>query len=191
MKIKKPTKSCRITKPLVVAGWDMGSKNTAASVIHVYSKGPVISRIERISSEMITPLINDLTQTGEASAFFQFTKAVLKWINKYKPDIVMCERFISRGLRGSIGEKVTYMLGIIATICRRKNIKFILVSAQSWKNTFCRRHFSKDKLEAMYLAVRKKNAHLVDSFLIAVFAAGGFPFLNEKRIDKLMENMRP
>lgn len=191
MKIKKPTKSRPIAKPLVVAGWDMGSKNTAASVIHVYSKGSVISRIERISSEMITPLINDLTQKNYWTSHLQFAKAFLTWLKKYKPDVVMAERFISRGLRGSIGEKVTMMLGIMAEICRRKKIQFILVSAQSWKNTFCRRHFSKDKLEAMYLAVRKKNAHLVDSFLIAVFAAGGFPFLNEKRIDKLMENMRP
>ena len=137
--------------------------------------------------------INDLTQDLFTADHVKFIEAFLAFIDEYKPDEIMAERFISRGLKGSMGEKVSAMLFTMATICWYRNIKFTLVAAQAWKNTFNKRHFYPAKLDELYKMVGKtKNAHRVDSCLIACYALNGFEYLaKNNRVDKLVLKVKP
>jgi hypothetical protein len=168
---KKQNNPPKLVKRMTVLAMDMGVANTALTVIRVLRNADGTLRKVRLKhGEMVQPLITDLNTPLQAQvrAFKSYISEVVKF---YQPDAFVGERFISRGLRGAMGEKVTMMLTLVASICDDHKIPYALVTAGAWKNRFTKKAFSKDELEWLYRQSRK-HMHLMDSMLIASDHAG-------------------
>lgn len=154
----------------IVASFDLGPNNTSISVIEAIYKNNNIHRVTILHSSMIEHSIDNLTEEFHSKCIL-FIKEIKNIVKLYEPDMVLFERFQQRAMRkGAVDEKISIMNGIIASSClifRPKTIVRPVTPAQ-WKNRFYQ-FFGKDTLTSLY-EQNKKHAHMIDSFLISIYA---------------------
>jgi Holliday junction resolvasome RuvABC endonuclease subunit len=59
---------------------------------------------------------------------------ITKLIKRYKPSIVICERFMFRGGGSMYAEVINHVIGALVYACSRKDINLRLVQASHWKH---------------------------------------------------------
>lgn len=97
-----------------------------------------------------------------------FTREMRSLLDKWRPDVICAERFMVRGrFNGASAEKVSLMIGITYEMARRRDIRMILISSATWKNSI-QRLFDR-RLEELYGMFKPLPPHVIDAHLQAVF----------------------
>ena len=114
---------------------------------------------------MIQNTIQDLKGYNIKPVVLAFNKEICALIRKFKVTEVTMERFVSRGLLGSLSEFICIMQGILAINTRIK--VFNLVMAATWKNAFNKNYNLKD----FYKEAKAKQIepHEIDAVLIGLY----------------------
>lgn len=114
---------------------------------------------------MVKHTIQDLKGLNLKSVVLKFHKEIDVLIKKYNVTELTMERFVSRGLMGSLSEFICIMQGILAIHPRIK--VFNLVTAATWKNSFNK---SFDLKEFYKMAHKLKILpHEVDATMIGLY----------------------
>lgn len=146
-----------------VLSMDPGSSNMGIAVTE-YSYDHQSARVlcNAIMKSPVKGIAKDLRKSRD-----RFLEELHLWIDLYKPDAMIIERYMSRGIRGSTGEEINIMIG--AAITEFKDIPTLLVSAATWKNDF-RRQFpnDQDNLKRLY-KVCKTTPHQLDAVLQGLY----------------------
>jgi hypothetical protein len=139
---------------------DPGSRNMGISIVATNSN----RKVKVVANAIVTNPIYDLTQFGTQRALF--LDEMDRWIELYKPDGIIAERFQTRGgsSMGPLIECVSSMNGLLAG---HYNIPVKFITAATWKNNFHRR-FPKHTLDELYRLCRTAP-HQLDSSLIGVY----------------------
>lgn len=146
-----------------VIGMDPGTHNFAFTVIQ-YKDG----KRRLIDAGMIQNTILNLTHPLYRREQRLFLEEIDALLNKYRPDLVIMERFQNRGRTGKTIECVNVMIGLISIKMLEK--RFLLVVASQWKNQFNRQ--SPIPLKVLYSVIKKATGcpnHVVDAFLINMY----------------------
>lgn len=113
-----------------------------------------------------------------------------------QPDIVVIERFQTRGLMGTTVELVGFMLGLIAGHINRRNSDHNLhtvfrpIVASQWKNAVNKKA---DLLEIYAKLDGPHQHHRLDAFLMALYAFPNkdvYKFLTEEKVDSIASYIR-
>jgi len=145
--------------------FDPGTKNFGVSATSIVKGRPEILHLGLLKNP-ITDLKNGEREIQE----YAFTREVLKLIRLYQPSTIVIERFQNRGRgMGALVEKVSYMIGLLARICRKNNIQLILYVASQWKNDIKRK--TGKKMEEYYKHVKPNPPHVLDAFLLGMYYA--------------------
>ena len=147
-------------KSQTILAFDPGKTNMAYAIHKKTGK-----KIEVLEFGMFKNTITDLKPQNLKDTVKDFNKAVVSLIKKYSVEEVSMERFISRGLLGSLAEYICIMQGIIA-INKRVKI-FNLVAAATWKNSFNKNY----NLKQFYKDAKEHGiiVHEVDAILIGIY----------------------
>lgn len=161
-----------------VLALDPGSKNMAISVIAANEKG----RVKVVANSLLAHPIDDMTRImaqGEA-----FICEIEKWVDLYEPNGIVIERFVSRGLHGSLGEYVSAMIGMLRM--RYRSLPLLPIMAATWKNAFNRRH--RVELNDLYPQCMT-TPHQLDSCFIGIYGLekGLKVQLNYDPVDVMLE----
>ena len=165
--------------PFRIMGIDPGTKNMSWSIIEAKEKG----YYKIISHGMFKYPINDLTTNGSAIQADNFAYESNSLICKYNVSRIVAERFISRGIRGGVIEKVNYMLGMLDVGIKEPGMdgQFMLITPAQWKNQF-NKHCS---LENLYkdpqIKLNKITKHQIDATCIALYGMANWlkvPYFN-------------
>jgi Holliday junction resolvasome RuvABC endonuclease subunit len=121
----------------------------------------------------------------DAKEIRAYRQTWIKLIKLYKPDIIVCERFLVRMFGTKNIELIAFALGILQELCFKYKIEFILLVSQQWKNSMNRR-YGKGALKNMYNSVggihikkdKRIAAHRVDAALLGAYVASGNNFKN-------------
>jgi len=101
-----------------------------------------------------------------------FRLEIKEWVDEFEPDAQVIERFMTRGIGGTLIEEVGISIGIVTTNFRtRANgtpMPFKLLPASQWKNDFNRK--SPTLLNDYYPRVRI-SPHQIDAALLARYGA--------------------
>lgn len=145
---------------ITILGCDPGKVNYGYAVVRVGLDMPF--RYKVLETGMIVNRIDDLT--GDSKALVDKHVAEMTGlVAKYKVDVIVAERFQSRGLKGNLSELVNMMLCCLYFL----PVKDVtVITASTWKNAFNR----KQDLKAFYKAV-KLVPHRIDATCIALFGA--------------------
>jgi hypothetical protein len=141
-----------------VLALDPGSKNMAISVVAVNDQ----NKVRVIANSLLKHPIYDLTRFGAQRK--AFLSEIAEWVDLYQPNGIVIERFVSRGLHGSLGEYVSSMIGLIGG--RYPDLPLLPLMAASWKNAFNRRH--PVQLDELYPQCRT-TPHQLDSSFIGIY----------------------
>lgn len=136
---------------------DPGKVNFGFSVLE-----HVDGRYRVCRAGMIVHTIKDLKTNSITSGIDAFRSEISTITSKYQINTVVAERFLSRGLLGSMSEYINIMLGVIGGM--PEITTFTLVTPATWKNA-AKRVFSIDD-------VYKKcgvTHHHVDAALIGIY----------------------
>lgn len=119
--------------------------------------------------------VNDLKPVNLLAAFDTYRQEILSIINRFNITEVVAERFVSRGLLGSLSEYVCNMQGITASIPGLT--VFQLVMPATWKAAF-NKNF---KLNDFYKVVKKEagmTPHQLDAVCIGLYFLSGKELFN-------------
>lgn len=126
---------------ITVLSMDPGTTNYAASVLR-FAPGP------RLKMKVLgTKLVENTVRNPAALnvEYRRFMSEILILESEFGPfDLVVAERFQSRGLKGTTIESINMMLGVLATMYPQ----LALYTASTWKNSFNRR-FNEDGVKAL------------------------------------------
>lgn len=144
-----------------ILSFDPGKTNMAYSVILKDGR----KTPEVLEYGMIVNTITDLKPHNLKEVVKKFNREVVKLLKRYDIDEVTMERFVSRGLMGSLAEYICIMQGIVS-INKRVTI-FNLVMAATWKNQFNKSY----DLKEFYKDAKslKIQVHEVDAILIGLY----------------------
>jgi Holliday junction resolvasome RuvABC endonuclease subunit len=59
---------------------------------------------------------------------------IMRLIRKYKPSVVLCERFMFRGGGSMYAEVINHVIGALVYACAKKGVNLRLVQASHWKH---------------------------------------------------------
>jgi hypothetical protein len=148
---------------LIILGLDPGKNNFGAAVSKIDIKTGLRSKV--LHTRMIENAIIDLTGNIDKERK-KFSKELSKIIKEFSVDVLIAERFMTRGrFSGASTEYISFMLGIISTI--NKETRFI--TAAQWKNAFNKI----TPLEDFYSEI-PIVPHKIDAALISLYAAHYF-----------------
>lgn len=101
-----------------------------------------------------------------------FVSEIKEWVDEFEPDAQILERFMTRGIGGTLIEEVGIMIGTVTTRFNKRvdgtTMPFKLLPASQWKNDFNRK--SPVELKEFYKMVRI-SSHQIDAALIARYGA--------------------
>jgi len=155
---------------------DPGTTNYAASVIKLASSSRLKIRV------MGTKLVYDTIKNPATirNEYRSFMAEILSLESEFGPfDLVVAERFQSRGLKGITIESINMMLGILVTLYPQLH----LYTASTWKNSFNRRFKEEDvkPLNELYDELKelvkplpkaeRKTVHELDCSLMGIYHA--------------------
>jgi len=138
----------------------------------------VLSSVKYLAVGKLEHPIADL-KTDIVAEHGRFVKEVRGIINKYKPDLIVVERFQTRGgkaasFMGAILESVNIQIGTILSLAATKKIPATIIIAATWKNAV--KHAG-IKIDDVYKA-NKKNPHVIDAALMGIYLVGCLKYLN-------------
>jgi len=164
-----------------IGAFDLGSVNTAFSLIKV-SKKPVIKH-----AFMVPPSLRDLKDAAFPKQMRKLKRTLAKLLDKYKPDEVIAERYMNRGIKGVQVEILGILLGCLSTLCLQRKIPMRLVTASTWKLAVNRRE--KGLLDKFYSYFPSNKRHRVDAIMIGMWHIDKKFGMNVKRIEKYISKM--
>lgn len=139
----------------ILAAFDMGTNNFGFAVFNGKNQ---------IAGGLFPFAIKSLLDNDREKQFKKFVRQMKKFIDKYKLDIIVMERYQNRGrFRGKGIELINIMIGIIMTLANQKRIKTELITAATWKNNY-NKTFNSD-LKYLYKDYKKVPPHLLDAHL--------------------------
>jgi len=176
---------------LTILSMDPGTTNFAASIIRVASVGESL-KTQVIGTRLVTNTIKvpgDLVREARA-----FRAEIFSLESSHGPfDLVVAERFQSRGLKGLTIESINMMLGVLATMFD----SFTVYTAATWKNAFNRKFNLKElyeiqkQLNKPIKKSERRTVHELDCTLMGLFHAckhlGYDPFSQIEDNDKLLK----
>lgn len=140
-----------------ILAFDPGSRNMGIALVAKKGKNLGV-----IANSVMTNPVNDLTMVNAPKQ--KFIDEVGRWVDEYKPQGIIAERFQTRGLGGPLIEQVSFMLGLLAG---HFGLPIKLITASTWKNKFQRR-FDIDLKEDVYKEI-KIQPHQLDACLIGCY----------------------
>lgn len=141
-----------------ILSFDPGSRNMGIACVGV-RKGKIKVIANAIMEHPLQSLACQYRTNREI-----FVNEACRWFDAYDPQLLIMERFQTRGHGGPLIELVATMNAVISTIDRSKPCK--LVTAATWKNAFNRR-FDVD-LKELYRECAT-TPHQLDAVLIGCF----------------------
>jgi Holliday junction resolvasome RuvABC endonuclease subunit len=172
---------------------DGGSVNWGIAVIDVNKKyinvvkhGFVTTCVFNFSSKPLKTKTAILEPVQEQLP--TFVNDVKDYIKKYKPDVVVCERFMARrGIQTKIAETISFMNAIWVTEALSKKINYHLLTASQWK----RKLNQKMNIDTIYKIAkeRKITNHEVDAIFMGIYISNAEPYswITEKKIQTLLD----
>lgn len=156
---------------LTVLGFDPGTVNFGVAVSKIFGCDS-IERINVLETAMLGNPLTDIVADMQ-SQYASFSAEIRSYIDTYDPDVIVIERFASRGLKGKTIELVGFMIGAIIAIAssyneKGKHIIIRPVMPASWKNQVNRA----SDLDYLYKGFKTKKvvAHKVDAALMSLYA---------------------
>lgn len=144
-----------------VLGLDPGSTSMGISAVdYVYGRPVLIANAVMVNP--IKGLTKDLINKK-----YLFMQEIAYWVETYNIKSIAIERFQSRGLKGTLIEEISMMIGFI--IERYSELDLRLYTAATWKNQW-HRQFSGYNLKDLYKVCRAQP-HQLDATLIALHHA--------------------
>jgi hypothetical protein len=163
---------------LRVLGLDPGTANFGAFGGIIGAKA-----VEPILTEMISTALKAFTGADFNIRLDAFIKDIDRILAIVDPDVVLIERFQTRGLQGTTVELVGFMIGIVASrlkiyeIAKNKTVNLRPIIAGQWKN--CLNKNSKIPLDDMYKMLGStKLHHRLDAMMMASYAVGDSLYKN-------------
>lgn len=165
-KVRKPNKEytlvpCTRKHDYRILACDPGTKNFGIACVGVRD-----GKVDVIASAVLTHPMYELTADVMRQREL-FSKEIRQWFKLYSPNLVIAERFQTRGNGGPTIETVSLMLGLLGAF---KRIPYKYVIAGQWKNAFNKRWANGDKefLKDLYKDCRT-TPHQLDASLIGVY----------------------
>jgi hypothetical protein len=138
---------------------DPGSTNYGMAVVEATPEGGI--RI--VANSLCSNPVYDLTQFNEQRK--AYIAEIDQWVKLYEPNGLVAERFLSRGLQGSLGEYVSCMIGFTAQ--EYDHLSFLAPMAATWKVPLQKR-FGFD-LKELYKQCGT-TPHQLDACFIGIYA---------------------
>lgn len=192
--VERNLNGVRDTDGLRVLALDPGTKNFGVfgGILH---GAKTLHAVKPLVSKMLANPVISLGGTLEDNTnnFLSEFEALLDLV---EPDVVVIERFQTRGLMGTTVELVGFMLGLIGGCVRRRNITnevhtvFKPIIASQWKNAVNRKLSLPDVYEKLGSG---KLHHRMDALLMSLYAFPDkdvYSTLSESRIDGLVEYIK-
>jgi hypothetical protein len=142
-----------------VFSMDPGSTNYGMAVVEATLDG----KVRVVSNSLCSNPVYDLTQFNEQRK--AYIAEIDQWVQLYEPSGMVAERFLSRGLQGSLGEYVSCMIGFTAQ--KYDHLSFFAPMAATWKVPLQKR-FSFD-LKELYKQCGT-TPHQLDACFIGIYA---------------------
>ena len=165
-KERKPNKEytlepCKRKHDYRILTCDPGTKNFGIACVGVKDQ-----KIDVIANAVLTNPMYELTADVMRQRDL-FSKEIRQWFKMYNPNLVIAERFQTRGNGGPTIETVSLMLGLLGAF---KRIPYKYVIAGQWKNAFNKRWAEGDKefLKGLYKDCLT-TPHQLDATLIGVY----------------------
>lgn len=138
---------------------DPGIRNYGIACVGVKNGKPDV-----IANALLEKPITQFT-SGFMTQRRMFSKELRRWFEMYEPDLVIAERFQTRGNGGPTIELVSAMNALLGVIDASLPVKYI--PASQWKVAFNRR-WGDDELKSMYEDCLT-TPHPLDASLIGVY----------------------
>lgn len=163
-KQRKPNKEyelerCSRKHDYRILACDPGIRNFGIACVGV--KG---DKVDVIANALLEKPITQFT-AGYVEQRRAFSLELRRWFNLYEPDLVIAERFQTRGNGGPTIELVSAMNALLGVINAKLPVKYI--PASQWKVAFNRR-WGDDELKSMYVDCMT-TPHPLDAALIGVY----------------------
>ena len=191
---KKFEQNCKLT----IIGLDPGQKNFSLTVQTVSKKKLSIKKTS-IIPHTIENLKNNPEKNKNLPEFIEQFKSFIGYTNEilnyWKPDIVCIERFQGRGIKGSLGETINYMISCWVFCSVSIGTETYIVTPAEWKNKFEKNYVL--SLKNFYSNAEANGIpnHCVDSFLIGNYSLSlalnnkPFYFLSNKTLETIINEM--
>lgn len=138
---------------------DPGSTNYGMAVVEATPDG----KVKILANSLCSNPVYDLTQFNEQRK--HYINEIDQWVRLYEPKGLVAERFLSRGLQGSLGEYVSCMIGFTAQ--KYDDLPFLAPMAATWKVPLQKR-FGFD-LKELYKRCGT-TPHQLDACFIGIYA---------------------
>lgn len=163
-KERKPNKEyvlepCKRKHDYRILTCDPGTRNFGIACVGVKNGKPDV-----IASALLTNPITSLTADVMKQRDL-FSAEIRQWFEMYDPDLVIAERFQTRGNGGPTIELVSVMNALLGAVRR---IPYKYIPASQWKVPFGQRWGDKEFLKGLY-ADCLTTAHQLDAVLIGVY----------------------
>jgi hypothetical protein len=163
-KERKPNKEytlepCTRKHDYRILACDPGTRNFGIACVGVKNGKPDV-----IANAVLTNPMYELT-AGVMQQRNLFSAEIRQWFRLYNPNLVIAERFQTRGLGGPTIETVSVMLGLLGAF---RKIPYKYIPAAQWKVPFNRRWGDKDYLRGMY-GDCLTTPHQLDATLIGIY----------------------
>lgn len=163
-KVRKPNAEYELPRDFKmykhrILSFDPGTRNMGIACVGVDSEDRLRPIANAVLSHPIESLVDNYLEHRKA-----FTDELERWLKLFKPDLLIAERFQTRGNGGPLIELVSTMNGVIGMLRPKTQFKF--VTAATWKNKFNRRFpVQLDELYANCLT----TPHALDATLIGCY----------------------
>lgn len=154
-----PEKSGIMESKARVFSMDPGSTNYGMAVVEATPDG----KVRIVANSLCSNPVYDLTQFNEQRK--AYIGEIDQWVKLYEPNGLVAERFLSRGLQGSLGEYVSCMIGFTAQ--EYDHLSFLAPMAATWKVPLQKR-FAFD-LKELYKQCGT-TPHQLDACFIGIYA---------------------
>lgn len=142
-----------------ILAFDPGSRNMGISCVGVDHRDRIHVIANSIMQFPIASLVDNYMTNRKA-----FLTEINRWHTAYEPDLMIAERYQTRGIGGPLIELVGDMNAVIGM--SNQSIPFKRITAATWKNAWHRRFTT--LLEHMY-KLSRTQPHPLDATLIGVF----------------------
>jgi Holliday junction resolvasome RuvABC endonuclease subunit len=117
---------------------DPGSTNYGWAVTEVTYTGRSV-QFGVLATGMLKHRIVQLKDSDALTATRRkYLREITRVVDKYRPTALIAERFMTRGMKGTLIEYVAFMLGLLQFVTHTYGMNYKLVPASQWKNEVTR-----------------------------------------------------
>lgn len=169
---------------LTLIGHDPGSQNYGISVVRVKLPEIIEGTVKNSQLQELPSLSFSILYAGKLKTTFTtlknsnlakkeivgFRKEIKGLVKKFKPDVQIAERYMSRRMGGVTIELVNMLLGALRVYAEADKVPLRMIPASQWKNEIKRKGID---LKEVYKTNKKakRTAHELDAVLIAIYGA--------------------